>query len=57
LDETVEIAEDFFNEKRETAEPLVLGVFHREGAEINILNPRELFPSAIQGRERRRRRF
>jgi chemotaxis signal transduction protein len=36
---------------------LVLGVLHREGAEITILNLKELFPAAIQGRERRRRRF
>ena len=57
LDETIEIAEDYFNEKRENGELLVLGVFHREGAEINILNLKELFPTAIQGRERRRRRF
>lgn len=57
LGETIEIADDDFNAKRETGEPLVLGVLHREGAEINILNPKELFPTAIQGRERRRRRF
>jgi len=57
LGETVEIAEEDFNAKRETGEPLVLGVLHREGAETNILNPKELFPTAIQGRERRRRRF
>lgn len=57
LGETIEIAEDDFNAKRETGEPLVLGVLHREGAETNILNPKELFPTAIQGRERRRRRF
>lgn len=42
---------------KETAGTLVLGVLHHEGAEINILNLKELFPTAIQGRERRRRRF
>lgn len=57
LGETIEIAEDDFDAKPETREPLVLGVLHREGAEVNILNPKELFPTAIQGRERRRRRF
>lgn len=57
LGETIEIAEDDFDAKRETGEPLVLGVLPRDGAEINILNPQELFPTAIQGRERRRRRF
>jgi len=55
--ETIEIAENDFNAKRETGEPLVLGVLHREGAETKILNPKELFSTAIQGRERRRRRF
>src|SRR6266576_5917215 len=57
LGETVEIAEDVLSATRETWEPLVLGVLHREGAETNILNLKELFPTAIQGRERRRRRF
>lgn len=28
-----------------------------EGSEVNVLNLRDLFPAAIQGRERRRRRF
>jgi len=36
---------------------LVSGVINRNGDEIKILNVRELFPTAIQGRERRRRRF
>jgi chemotaxis signal transduction protein len=57
LGETIEIAEDDFSPKRETLEPLLLGVLDREGTETNILNPKELFPIAIQGRERRRRRF
>jgi chemotaxis signal transduction protein len=41
----------------ETAGTLVLGVLHHDGAAINILNLKELFATAIQGRERRRRRF
>jgi len=36
---------------------VVLGVLQRDGAQIKILNLKELFPTAIQGRERRRRRF
>ncbi len=36
---------------------LVLGVLQRNGAPIKILNHKELFPTAIHGRERRRRRF
>jgi len=36
---------------------LIAGVFRRNGREIKILNLKELFPTAIQGRERRRRRF
>jgi len=35
----------------------VLGVFSRDGANAPILNVAELFPTALQGRERRRRRF
>ena len=57
LGETIEIGENSMNAKRETGEPLVLGVLQREGEEVKILNPKELFPTAIQGRERRRRRF
>jgi chemotaxis signal transduction protein len=36
---------------------LIMGSLQLEGSEINILNLRDLFPAAIQGRERRRRRF
>jgi chemotaxis signal transduction protein len=42
---------------RETAGGPVLVVWEREEAEIKILNPKGLFPAAIQGRERRQRRF
>ena len=42
---------------KEATGSLVLRVLHHAGADINILNLKELFPSAIQGRERRRRRF
>ena len=36
---------------------LVLKRLQLEGSEIIVLNLRDLFPAAIQGRERRRRRF
>ena len=35
----------------------LVSVVKRNGDEIKILDVRELFPTAIQGRERRRRRF
>ncbi|MDQ2922312.1 MAG: chemotaxis protein CheW [Acidobacteriota bacterium] len=54
---TIEIGDGDFDGKPETEGTLVLGVLHREGLEIKILNLKELFPTAIQGRERRRRRF
>lgn len=56
LGETIELAAIDFDAK-ETADTLVLGVLHRDGVEINILNLKELFSTAIQGRERRRRSF
>lgn len=41
----------------DTVTRLMLGVLQREGAEIKILNPKGLFPAAIEGRQRRNRRF
>lgn len=55
--ETIQLADAEFDAKLETTRTLVLGVLHHENAKINILNLKELFPTAIQGRERRRRRF
>jgi chemotaxis signal transduction protein len=43
--------------KEETVTTPVLGVLQWEGAEIRILNLNGLFPAAIQGRQRRQRRF
>jgi chemotaxis signal transduction protein len=43
--------------KEETVTTPVLGILQREGAEIRILNLKGLFPAAIQGRQRRQRRF
>ena len=54
--ETIEIDGDL-DEKPETVGTLVMGVWQREGLDIQVLSPQELFPTAIQGRERRRRRF
>ena len=42
---------------QETVTGPVFGVWQREGAEIKVLNSKGLFPAAIQGRERRQRRF
>ena len=54
--ETIEIGSAVLDSDHESA-GLVLGVINHGGAELTILNVKELFPSAIQGRERRRRRF
>jgi chemotaxis signal transduction protein len=54
---TIEIGDCDFDDKQKTAGALVVGVLHREGLEIQVLSPKELFSTAIQGRERRRRRF
>jgi purine-binding chemotaxis protein CheW len=55
--ETIEIDDDLLAKAANSGEGLVLGVVDHDGAEITILNVKGLFPSAIQGRERRRRRF
>jgi chemotaxis signal transduction protein len=41
----------------QNAGALILGSLQIEDSNINVLNLRELFPAAIRGRERRRRRF
>jgi len=43
--------------KSDTVTAAVLGVLQHEGAEISILNVPGLFPTAIQGRQRRQRQF
>ena len=57
LGETVQIADRDVEPQLETAGTLILGVLHFEDKEINVLDVKELFPTAIQGRERRQRRF
>ena len=53
--ETFAVAEADFEEA--LASGKLVSVINRNGDEIKLLNVRELFPTAIQGRERRRRRF
>jgi len=53
--ETLEIADGVLDGMKDVG--LIRGVINHKGAEITILNVKEVFPSAIQGRERRRRRF
>lgn len=55
--ETIELGDGILDEVPDSGDGLVLGVIKHDGAEITILNVKGLFPSAIQGRERRRRRF
>lgn len=57
VDGVIEFPAAELTELRETAGALALGVLQSAVGEINILNLKELFPAAIQGRERRRRRF
>jgi chemotaxis signal transduction protein len=57
LGETVDVANGDVKPKPATSGALILGVFQLQDATINVLNTAELFPIAIQGRERRRRRF
>lgn len=54
--EVIDLAADELNGEQSIAK-LIAGTVTRNGAEISILNLKELFPTAIQGRERRRRRF
>ncbi len=57
LNETIELSDSDYEDATENDERFVLGVLRRAGTETRILNLSELFPAALQGRERRRRRF
>jgi len=57
LGDIIEIGDGLLDEVEDSGEGLVLRVIKHDGAEITVLNVKGLFPSAIQGRERRRRRF
>jgi chemotaxis signal transduction protein len=56
LGETIELDSGDLD-PNQGADKLVLGILRHDGVDINILNLKELFSTAIQGRERRRRRF
>jgi purine-binding chemotaxis protein CheW len=59
--ETIELGETEavgdFEAVPEADGKLITGIIKHKGDEMKILNLKELFPTAIQGRERRRRRF
>jgi hypothetical protein len=57
LDETIEHSNSHLENSTENHEKFVLEILLRAGAQTKILNVAELFPAALQGRERRRRRF
>ena len=57
VDETAEFTPGDFTTTPETVTTPVLGVLQRRGAEIRILNIQGLFPTALQGRQRRQRQF
>lgn len=57
VDGVIELTAEECAELRETVGTPVLGVLQRTIGEINVLDLEGLFPAAIQGRERRRRRF
>jgi chemotaxis signal transduction protein len=56
LGETIEIPDHILDIKSHR-DGLVLAVFKRGETEISIIDVKQLFRTAIQGRERRRRRF
>lgn len=53
---TVEIGGDGLQSDPQNSR-LIRGVFEQSGKKISLLDVKQLFPSAIQGRERRHRRF
>jgi chemotaxis signal transduction protein len=55
--ETIDDASGDFEAAMEAEGKLISRVIKHNGEEIQILDVKELFPNAIQGRERRRRRF
>jgi len=57
LGETIEFSNSESESTPENDERFVLRVWRRAGHDTRILNVTELFPAALQGRERRRRRF
>lgn len=56
LGETIEVPNHILDNKSDK-DGLVLAVFNHAETEISLIDVKQLFPTAIQGRERRRRRF
>lgn len=54
---TLEVTAKEIQPPPETAGPTVFGILHHGDQIVTVLNTKELFPAAIRGRERRRRRF
>ena len=57
LGEEVEVGDRELQRQPESRDQLIGQVMHLDGTDISILNVKQIFPTAIQGRERRRRRF
>ena len=57
IGETFELAQSEFEALGKEETGLMLGRLHRGGTETGVINVKQLFAHAIQGRERRRRRF
>lgn len=57
LGDVIKLASDAFPAQQQTETTPVHGLLQHEGAEIKILNLNGLFPTALQGRQRRQRRF
>jgi purine-binding chemotaxis protein CheW len=55
--ETIALAADELQDTKNDERSLMLGFVDHGGESITVLNVRELFPAAIRGHERRRRRF
>ena len=55
--ETIAVAADELQDTKNDERSVILGIVDHGGESITVLNVRELFPAAIRGHERRRRRF
>jgi chemotaxis signal transduction protein len=55
--ETLEVTAEDIQPPPETATRTVFGIVHHADQIVSVLNLKKLFPAAIRGRERRRRRF
>jgi chemotaxis signal transduction protein len=55
--ETIAVAADELQEAKDDELSVILGVVRSGDESITVLNVQELFPAAIRGHERRRRRF